>query len=1166
MKKIYFMLITLLCTVFAAQAAKVTELSQLSNDKVYTIRSERAFLLYHSGTLASSNGMTVNATRNPKDPNQQFRIEKSGSNYLLYSVGKGQYVMVNSANTVTWNGTRGSKVTISSTGNSTYPWKIKVGNFYLNSQDADQTATGLVIDGWSTTDAGNSYIIEEVTDEEEGDNETNSEEVYDFTGFGVEALLELFHSALEQGRNYPTMEEFAAAGIQASDIAFVRSHVRRSQIMSREDRVKKNTYQNRNLFLNIPMDYGKDGGTGYPEAKFNADVFSMWQYTNLFGSWNHGFFTAPGAWVDAAHRNGTDIMSGIAFFESWTGDGDKKFSAMIVRKNDDGSYKYVKPLINILMFFGSDGINYNWEDDSWSNDDIVAFHKALWKEAARVGFDNYHSAIYTSTSEFASGASAIDALYGTKANGKTHDLMLNYQANDIAYNLGKTYDAVKAAMGEADNMYAGVWMASMDRRWTNLEGNNTSICLWGEHDQSRFYSFNAGDGVYDIQGNYQRLLERGFAGGNRNPANTPALSNSGNNWTAENGKLPLQTFAGMAHWIPERSAIQGDMHFRTHFTLGNGDRYYYKGKKSHNSEWYNMSSQDLVPTYRWLRYKSNTTNVSTDIDVNYTHLDAYTGGSCIELTGAATAEGTDIVLYKTNLKAGKGAYARLAVKTLKDASASNLYLILKKAGNDAWLEYPYGNLSGKAWEEKKFDLEGVAEGDVIERIGLRVKGNNSNYQLYVGKLELNDDTWIDPAAVKDLVAEVKNETKSTMNLKLHWGVEAEAKTRANWGLVYNDEANIDHFEVLYKTGEDGKVALVGTTSQWATFVGNIEFESVNDVPFIGVRSVSTDLKTYSPIVWVEVPRAPQANLPEKVEEDTYGISQIDPASNGIENARAVRYVESVTTTGATKNLNYRANGPVADGTQYADARDYVLEIEQGQSVTMNLRAFDSATSDIRSADNKPDGLRWCFGGGWLDLNGSGDFDHPLPVERTAAEIAKGKTEVDPEGERIFFVGTHEAATPDFEKASGITFTFKVPTDATPGDSRLRIVFSDAWFAGSFLPTGLTNKGFTIDFGVKITGNNPGRAAVDTRDTGAAEEPESLEGNTSVENVAATISTAEGVEGAIEVANADVAWIYTADGKLVEFVQNPATVAVDAGVYIVKMQLGNVIRSAKVLVK
>lgn len=1160
MKKIYMMLFAFLCIAFSVQAAKVTDLSQLSNDKLYTIRSERAFLLYHSGTLASSNGMTVTGiTRNPQDTNQQFRIEKSGSSYLLYSVGAGKYVMCMSANTITFNATRGSNLTISNTGNATYPWKLKLGNFYLNSQDPDQTDTGLVVNTYSTTDAGNSYTIEEVTDDEtggEGGSSASTDEVYDFTGFGVEALLELFYNVLQDGRNYPTVAEFAAAGIQASDIAFIRSHVRRAEIMSRADRLRTSTFERRNLFMNVPMDYGKDGAVGYPEAKFNADVFSMWQYTNLFGSWNHGFFQAPGAWVDAAHRNGTNIMSGIAFFESWTGDGDKVFSAMITKKESDGTYRYVKPLINILMFFGADGINYNWEDNSWGNADIVAFHKALWARAKEVGFDNYRSAIYTGTSELTSGSSSIDALYGTTANGRTHDLMLNYQANDIAYNLGSTYNAVAAANGGyADDLYAGVWMASMDRLWTNLEGNNCGICLWGEHDQSRFYSFNAGDGVYDIQGNYQRLLERGFSGGNRNPANLPALSNSGNNWVAADGKQPLQTFAGMAHWIPERSAIQGNLPFGTHFTLGNGDRYFFKGKMAHKSGWYNMGSQDIVPTYRWLRYKSNTTTVSTDVEVNYTHLDAYTGGSCIELTGAATSTGTDIILYKTSLKAGAGAYAKVAVKTLKNVQATNLYLIVKKQGSTAWQEYAVGNVSGNTWEEKKFSLTGIAEGDVIERIGLRVKGNNSDYQLYVGKLEINDDVWVDPAAVKDLVAEVKNETKTSMNLKLHWNVEAQAKTRADWGLVYNDEANISHFEIMYKVGEDGKVAQVGTTSQWATFIGNIEFESVNDVPFIGVRSVSTDLKTYSPIVWVEVPRAPQADLPEKVEEDSYGISQIDPASGGIENARAQRYVDLVTTTGATQNLNYTASSPVADGTQYADARDHLLIINQGQTVTMTIRGA-----------NYDDGLKWCYGGGWLDLNGSGDFDHPLPVERTAAEIGKGITEVDPEGERIFFVGTHESATPAIQ-SPGITFTFNVPSDATPGDSRLRIVFSDAWFAGAFNPTGLTNKGFTIDFSVKITGTNPGRKAADTRDQGVADEPDCLEGNTSVEEViGGEISTVEAGDGTIDFSNADKAWIYTADGKLVEYVENPTSISAQTGVYIVKMQKGSVIRSDKVLVK
>ena len=1012
--------------------------------------------------------------------------------------------------------------------------------------------------------------------------DTTTDEIYDFSGFDVKNMLDLFYEVLQEGRNYPTMEEFETIGIQASDIAFVRSHVRRAEIMSRADRLVPETYEERDLFMNIPMDVGSGGAAGYPSDKFLADVYSMWQYTNLFGSWNHGFFQAPGAWIDAAHRHGTDIMSGIAFFESWTGDGDAGYSAMITQKDDNGNFKYVKPLINCLMFFGADGINYNWEDNSYSNADIVAFHKALYKYAGEVGFTNYHSAIYTAQQGIASyNASSVNALFGN-SEGKTHDLMLNYMSGDFTtgYQMSTSVKAAEEALGTSDGLYTGVWIVGMDRSWNNLEyddyAHKIGICLWGEHGQSRFMSYNVGDGAFDTQEKYQYILERTMSGGNRNPANRPEVtrSNSGQiNWeaTAEL-PYPLMKFAGIATWIPERSTIQGGFHFDTHFTLGNGYYYYYKGKKSYAGSWYNMGAQDLVPTYRWLRYKSNTTTVSNDIDVKYTHVDAYTGGSCIELTGAATTEGTDIVLYKTGLRVGgTQPYAKVAVKTLKEGDVStNLYLILKKEGSDSWLEFPVGNVEGGTWKELGFDLTGLAQGDVVSRVGLRVKGSDDAYQMYVGKLELNDETRITPAAVKDLVAEVKKETKSSMLLKLHWGVEAVAKDRADWGLVYNDEANIDHFEILYKVGETGREWLVGTTSQWAAIVPNLDFSDATDQPYIGVRSISPDLTTYSPTVWVKVARAAQDALPEKEEEyGNYGVSQMDDQCEGADIARAQRYVERVTTTGATQNLDYSADAPVADGTQYANALDHTLIVEQGQTVTLWVKAYDT-TNAYYDGVQKTDGLRWCFAGGWLDLNGSGDFDKPLPVERTAEEIAEGKTTTDPEGERLFFVGTIRAATPSIE-TEGITCTFTVPEDATPGQSRLRIVFSDAWFAGMFNPVGYHAKGFTIDFSVEIQGSNPGRVVIDTTDDGEAELPEGFGVGTNINDVEDSEVSSAVVDGdVIRFNNVEKAWVYTADGRLVEFVAgNPSQVSTaqyPAGVYLVKMQYNNVIRSEKIIIK
>ena len=1146
-------------------------MAQIGTEKQYRLKSTSHGDYLTIGTTSTNQyGHVYGAAKSESNQNQVFTFIDAGSGkYYLKSVagkyfsydGEGKGWNVNATD----DENKALAMTFEQDGENIY--KIKCYNEsknkdcyfkyeYVNASgknhpfcDGDAGATWELID--KDADTGES--------EGEGGKENNGttdpladKSIYDYSGFTDANLLTLFYNALQKGRNYPTLEEFENAGIQAADIAFTRSHVRPADILSRADRLVQNTYETRNLFLNIPMDFGKDGSVGQPNTKFHSDVFSMWQYTNLFGAWNKGVFQTPAAWVDAAHRNGTDIMSGIKFFDTTggRGEGSGTYEELITKKdesktNDIDKYIYVKPLINCLMYFGADGINYNWEATGYDDPDVVAFHKALYKYAAQVGFTNYHSAIYTSQQGITTGSSAANALYGNQ-DGKTHDLMLNYNGGDFTTSIKMQQSIVAAekALGTTEGLYSGVWIAGMDRMWTSIDANpKIGICLWGEHGQSRFWQFNQGNGTYDTQGNYQRLYERTMSGGNRNPAQRPAVSNTGNNWVKEGDKLPLQTFAGLATWIPERSAIQGDMHFLTHFTLGNGDRYYYKGKVSHPGGWYNMGSQDKVPTYRWLRYKSNTTEVSNDIDVNYTHLDAYTGGSCIELTGAATQTGTDIILYKTALKAADGAYAKLAVKTLKNVKATNLYLIIRKQGSNTWEEYPYGDVAGNSWEEKKIDLTGISSGDVIDRIGLRVKGNNAFYQLYVGKLELNDNTTVSPAEIKDLWVEVKKETKSSMTMKLHWDVNATANTRYNWGLVYNDEANIDHFEILYKNGENGKVSLIAKTSTWATTVGNFDFESVNDEPYIGVRAVSTDLKTYSETKWQKVPREAQSSLPVKVEESSYGTSMLDIYSEGIESALKNRFLTTVNTTGAIKNINYSASKPVPDGTNYVDATNHVIRVKQGQTFDLYFKAYDNS-----------DGLKWCSCRAWMDFNGSGDFDHPAGPDE------------DELSERVVNIYFKEGS--DARIQTGYTESITIPNDATPGKSCLRIVFADSWFLATLNPTGTTAKGFSIDFAVEIEGNNPGRTTVDTRDQGEAEEPEDIRNapSSNVENIESEISTAEGIEGAIEFAGVEKAWIYTTDGKLVKFVNNPTTITVEAGIYLVKMQNGNVFRSNKVLVK
>lgn len=972
-------------------------------------------------------------------------------------------------------------------------------------------------------------------------SETTTSEVYDFSGFVDVDLMELFYNALQDGRNYPTEEEFATKGILPSDIAFIRSHVRKAQIIDRANRLLPDTYEKRDLWMNIPMSTGKDGAVGQPTTNFADDVFSMWNYTNLFGSWNHSFFTAPGAWVDAAHKNGTNIMSGIKFFESW-GTTSGEWNTIISAKNSDGSFKYVKPMINCLMYFGADGINYNWEDMGYADATTIAFNKALYKEAAACGFDNFHLGLYTAMSSITANP---NALFGDET-GRTAHTMLNYAASDFSYNMGASVLAAERAMGTSEGLYAGVWIVSMDRGWSRLNATDADkrcgICLWGEHNTSRFWSYNSGADAYEAQSNYQSLLERAFSGGNRNPLNRPEISDTGNNWEKQGDKLPLSTFAGLATWIPERSAIQGNLPFATYFNLGNGDRYNYKGKKTAGA-WYNMANQDRVPTYRWLVTEPGTLTASDKIQPEFSHDDSYTGGSCLKLTGEATSTGTDIVLFQTALtSSASGAYANIAVKSGKDGNnATNLYVILKKQ-DGTWLEFPVGETTGKTWQEKKISLSGINQGDVIERIGLRVKGSDDNYKLYVGKLEINDNVKAVPANVQDVVVEVKEETKTSLSIKANWKLDRAAEDRAAWDLLFNDEANVDHFEILYKNGEEGRISEIARTTQWAVYVGDIIFEDADDQPFIGVRAVSTDLKTYSPIEWVEVARADQDALPVR-NDDSYGISQMDPNCEGADIARQQRYVTDFTTVGATQNIEYHANGPQTDGTQYVNATDKVLKVEQDQEVTLTIKCADFS-----------DGLKYCFAGGWMDLDGSGTFN-PDPIDENPAQ-----------GERLFRLGKLRDQTPEFQ-TTGITHKFTVPVDARPGKSRLRIVFSDAWFEGSFLPTGLHAKGFSIDFGVEISGDNePRPAPADNHDQGTPEEPEGLDQTPEgINNVNSEVSSFYVADNVINFVNVDKAWIYSVDGGLVKYLTNPDKYSVADfanGAYIVRMQYGKVIRSGK----
>ena len=564
-----------------------------------------------------------------------------------------------------------------------------------------------------------------------------------------------------------------------------------------------------------------------------------------------------------------------------------------------------------------------------------------------------------------------------------------------------------------------------------------------------------------------------------------------------------------------------------------------------------MSSQDVVPTYRWMVVKPETEVASTDVQPSFTNEDAYTGGAALRLKGVNNATATDVVLFKTNLTPSKGkVVAKVAIKTGKEGNNdSKLSLIVRV--NGAWKAYALGNTENANWTEKKVELNDITAGQKIERIGLRVKDSDADYNVLVGKLELNDDVTATPANVKDLTVQVKEETKNSLSVKAVWGIDKDPGQNPT---VYNDEANIDHFEILYKNGENGKVSEVGRTSQWATLVPNIQFTSVDDKPFIGVRSVSTDLKTYSKTQWIAVPRAQQSELPE-AQEEGYGTVELDNAAAGADVAKRIRYVKKFQTEGGSKNIDYTAEGPAGNETNYVDATSQELEVAQGATVKVKIQGYEAT----QMKDQSNDDLRYCMGKAWMDFNGDKQFN------------PENLSDNPNEGECVVFFGQVRKGVPAQVQQLN-EYTFQIPSDAKPGQSRLRLVFCDAWFQGGLTPTGKFNKGFAIDFKVTITGSNAARGAkADTHDKGVADEPELLEGG-STNIISANVGGASQltvVGGKVVFENVERAWVFSTDGQTVKSLVNPKsfnTNELPAGVYLVKMQNNNVIRTQKITIK
>ena len=148
-----------------AQGDEVTNLAELSNNKVYALRSPRGYLYYRSdkAKLSGSGKFSDAPAASLESQDQLFQLFQLDNSLYLYSVGAGKSVAADG----TFSDDPAIALTVTSTGNANYPWMLKYGTNIFNMQGPGGADPGLVINSWSTLDDGNQFkIIEAVVPDE----------------------------------------------------------------------------------------------------------------------------------------------------------------------------------------------------------------------------------------------------------------------------------------------------------------------------------------------------------------------------------------------------------------------------------------------------------------------------------------------------------------------------------------------------------------------------------------------------------------------------------------------------------------------------------------------------------------------------------------------------------------------------------------------------------------------------------------------------------------------------------------------------------------------------------------------------------------------------------------------------------------------------------------
>lgn len=755
--------------------------------------------------------------------------------------------------------------------------------------------------------------------------------------------------------------------ITADDNFYVSRQKPRARFSNPATQVR-NDYANgqRRVLVWMPVNskFSDDSSPGaLPSGRYDSECFTMWSYIDHWGSWCSAIGQLYGGFIDVAHKNGVGVSGNMWVDENTPSAAQATaLNAMAKWSSDEAAANAV----NVLAYFGNDGLGYNSE---FSTSSRSAFnttslqnllgktHPAIYRQL-RAKYRNrvpdydlqeivwYDGTQYTGAKSFDKGLTSSNIGVWGKGGAEGASLFLNY--NWSSSNLNTAYAVANGNGRSTYTLYAGLNMQGGSANaayWKLFKENPVSLGLWGAHDFNMFWQSrnDLGGRPDQMQATYQRRIENYFTGGSFNPVNVPTeFVNSSFCKTND------YAFHGLSTFTSAKSTLRWDLGnepFITNFNVGNGRFFNYKGERHNDCEWYNIGVQDYMPTWRWWWATSflGKTAPAAGLTAAFSWDDAYMGGSALMLSGSA-AEPRYLHLYKTSYALQQGDVITLRYKLM--GGSADIALALSAEGSEGTeISLPVLDASTTPddgrWVTRQITVDaanGLA-GKTLAMIALKVE-KASNVKLMLGELALTRGSYPAPTAAEVTSAQSLRNHYAGVDAKVIFNVPNTIEDKANGVVCYNDDVHNAFYKIWIQ--ETGKApVLYGITTTWAAMLFSAPFtgnDAAQGTYRIGIQSVNLDRSAESEIAWSQ-----ELTAAERVYTDEISVSKatITPGESfvlsAVDSKRAYSWSLVDEQGNAVASSEGSVNAWTCPGVSEAGNYNVVCVTEDGQTLTFTGR-------------------------------------------------------------------------------------------------------------------------------------------------------------------------------------------------------------------------------------